>query len=116
MFDPSWPTKSNRERLPSRLESSIQRSVVTYARKHLILAIKIATHGPYGNVGYPDYIFCLSGKAPLFIEFKNPNGGDLSKVQRARIADMRSKGHFVEICASPEHGKYVIDRWRLHEK
>lgn len=98
-----------------RTEKSIQARVVSHARRHLILAIKIATHGPYGNVGYPDYIFCLYDRAPLFIEFKSPNGGDLSKVQRARIADMRGKRFLVEVCATVDHGKYIIDRWRLHD-
>jgi hypothetical protein len=99
--------------IPTRSESSIQKAVVHYARGHLILAIKISTQGAYGNVGYPDYIFCLKMKAPLFIEFKKP-GGVLEPHQRARINDMRSKGHKVEICMSVEHGKFIIDQWRAN--
>ena len=96
-----------------KLESAISAGVVRYARTHLILAIKISTQGSMGNVGYPDYIFCLSDRAPLFIEFKTATG-TLSPRQRSRINDMREKGHKVEVVQSVEHGKWIIDQWRTH--
>lgn len=103
---------------PPVLESSIQRTVVEYARTKGAVAIKLSVQGAMGVAGYPDYLFMKPredgkiGFKVLFIEFKQPSGG-LSPRQRERIKILKAKKYQVEVVASPEYGKLEIDRWLL---
>lgn len=84
------------------LESSIEKSVVKYARDNGWLVLKIQ-HAR----GWPDRVFFKDGKT-LFIEFKAPNG-KLSKMQTIMIGKLKDSGMDVFIVNDKALGKVVID-------
>jgi len=55
-----------------------------------------------GNRGWPDRLFLIPGGRPLFIEFKRPEDGELSKNQVVIIRRLRYYGYQVEICDTVE--------------
>lgn len=110
------------------LESSIQASVVKYARSKGLLAKKLSVQGPMGTSGWPDYQFftlircrgfngmprkfmdglTLAIPYSFFIEFKRP-GGKLTPLQegvRQQIVRLGFKYYLVD---STEQGKRIID-------
>jgi len=62
-----------------RDEYELEQRCCDYARSHGIAAVKLEKNG---NRGIPDYMFIQEGGKCLFIEFKKPTGGILSKEQK----------------------------------
>lgn len=113
-----------------RLEGSIQRSVVEYAKKRGLLAKKLSVQGPMGNIGWPDYMFL--GCKPVrhvqrgtneyeadtyytnlqsiifFIEFKAP-GKDLTPLQKEVRKKLVEYGFMYHTVDDSKKGKVIID-------
>lgn len=90
------------------LESSIQRSVVTYARDQGAIAIKLSTLGMAGTAGWPDYLFLFDMKAE-FMEFKRP-GGKLTLLQKQRYDQLTGQGFQPYVCDNAVLGKDYLNR------
>lgn len=89
---------------PNVLESSIERSVVTWARNHGIQATKLQG---IGNRSMPDRIFWVNGGKPILVEFKSPNG-KLTPLQRIAILKFTERGYEVHVISSREEGIAVL--------
>ncbi len=91
-----------------RTESSIERSVVEYARKHGVLSIKLTTQGPRGAAGWPDRLFLGKDMQIRWIEFKTADG-KVTPLQRQRHAQLAALGWSTAIVRTVEEGKAVLD-------
>jgi len=90
------------------LESSIQRSVIEYAKKRGCLTKKLSVQGSMGNTGWPDYMIMRAGRL-FFMEFKRP-GGKLTPLQE-QIRSLINKELFnYYVVDSTEQGKNIIDQ------
>ena len=100
--------------MPTRSESSIQRSVVQYAREKGLIAIKLTTAGSFGSVGWPDYMFVAWEGAVFMVEFKAP-GGQPTERQRKCHELLLQHGIQVSVVDEVARGKWLVDRWCQHE-
>jgi hypothetical protein len=80
-------------KMPSRKESSIEASVVLWARKNKILALKLQGQGVKG---FPDRVFLLPGGMIFFVEFKKL-GEKPTQLQEHTHALLRSLGFRVAV-------------------
>ena len=90
-----------------RGEASIQKSVITYARKKGCICIKLGGAGRFGSSGWPDYLILRDGLA-IFIEFKKP-GGRVTPLQAKKIEELCEAGFTATMCDEVESGKRIID-------
>jgi hypothetical protein len=90
------------------LESSIQASVVKYARQRGLLAKKLSVQGPMGTSGWPDYMFLGPGRLTFFHEYKRL-GGKLTPLQEAVCSQICALDHSVEVIDTTEKGRTSID-------
>jgi hypothetical protein len=95
-----------------RLESSIEKSVVDYARKHGVESIKLTTQGPRGAAGWPDRLFLGRDMQVRWIEFK-AEGGQLTELQKRRHVQLAKYGWTTAVVRSVEEGRAIIDNMRL---
>lgn len=95
-----------------RKESSIERAVVEYAKKHGILSIKMSTQGPMGSTGWPDRLFLGKDMQVRWVEFKR-EGGKLTMLQRRRHAQLAALGWSTAVVWTVEQGKDILDNMRL---
>ena len=87
-----------------RLEASIERAVVAYAKSRKVLAFKI---GNQGVRGIPDRMFLFQGRV-LFCEMKRP-GGKPSALQVLMIQTLRDAGFAAVVVDNVPLGKKLID-------
>lgn len=87
-------------------EALIQRKVVSYARDHGAIAIKLTTLGVRGVAGWPDYLFVYN-KRVVFMEFKRP-GGKLTDLQKYRQSQLADQGFFVTTVDSADSGCEIL--------
>ena len=95
--------------MPPRLEASIERAVVEYAKKRGVTAIKLSTQGALGTTGWPDRLFLGPENELAWVEFKTEKG-KLTPLQKKRHEELLLHGWFVVVVRSVAHGKEVIDR------
>ncbi len=88
----------------ARLESSIERAVVKYAKSKGVLVRKLNGEG---ERGWPDRMFLYQGKV-LFLEFKQP-GKKPTPLQEAKIAELCRHGFWADWADSVEEGRRLID-------
>ena len=86
-------------------ESTIERAVCDYARKHGVMAMKLA--GP-NQKGQPDRMFLFKGKV-IFIEFKAPRGKP-TPLQEKWLRDLRTQKFIAVVCEDAADGKWLIDQ------
>lgn len=90
------------------LESKIERDACkAILKKFGIEGIKFSTPG---HTGYPDRIFLCPGGLVVFIEFKHPVTGRVSKKQMFIITKLRKLGFRVEVCYSVEQAVEVFEK------
>ena len=100
--------------MPGRLESSIQRSVVKYAKeRHGLICIKLSTLGRFGTSGWPDFVMFgdVAHRAALtiFMEFK-AEGKKQTPLQKAKADELIKLGFDVYVIDDVDIGKAVLDR------
>ena len=86
-------------------EQDIQRKIIAWLRKYRCHATKYIA-GAYGTSGEPDVfasVKCFGDDPPiaLYIEVKTATGR-LSLIQKYKIAEMESQGHWVCVARSVE--------------
>ena len=86
-------------------EKSIQKKVVSYARKHGHIALKVNVGS---QKGWPDYLFIDKEGYHYWIEFKNV-GEKPSQFQVYRASLLMQRGVAVFLCDNYEQGKEIID-------
>jgi hypothetical protein len=96
-------------RSSTRSEASIQKAVVTYAKRHDMIAIKQSTAGRYGTSGWPDYLFITPAGLAFFIEFKR-EGLTLTPLQQQRMTELQGRIPAFMVDNVPL-GKSIIDRF-----
>lgn len=85
------------------LERDIQSSVVSYARRHDLIAHKFSSEA---RRNVPDYIFLFDGRI-LFIEFK-ATGMTPREGQAKEIEKLRGAGFNVEVVDDKDYGKQLL--------
>lgn len=75
-----------------REEFDLERRCCIEARKHGIVAVKLEKNA---HTGIPDYIFIRRGGKCLYVEFKKPGGGKISKSQEFYADFLGGSHHFV---------------------
>lgn len=86
------------------LESTIERSVVNWAKKKGIFVTKI---NGQGNRAMPDRCFWVPGGTPVLIEFKRP-GGKPTPLQTQTHFELRKRGYWVFVCDDAEQAKVLL--------
>ena len=89
-------------------EKAIEKYLTKRASEHGLLCLK------YSNpnmVGFPDRLIVLPGNAVVWVELKS-KGKKPTKVQQLRIADLRSRGHYVWVVDSREGVDELFTRYR----
>lgn len=86
------------------LESTIERSVVNWAKKKGVFVTKI---NGQGNRAMPDRCFWIAGGMPVLIEFKRP-GAKPTPLQEQTHYALRKAGYWVFVCDDAEKGKKLI--------
>lgn len=86
-----------------RLESSIERAVVEYAKKLGVLVHKT------GQDGWPDRLFLFKGRV-AWIEFKR-EGEEPRPLQKYVHKEMAQRGHTVYVVDDVTYGKALIDNF-----
>ena len=103
-----------RRAVPGRLESSIQRSVVKYAKeRHGVICIKLSSLGRFGTSGWPDYVM-FGGVGhrttlTIFMEFK-AEGKQQTPLQKAKADELIKLGFDVYVIDDVAIGRAVLDR------
>jgi hypothetical protein len=106
--------------MPGRLESSIRRAVLDYAKKKYGALTKKMETGRFASSGWPDDMILVgptkrsSDDAPwvprmFFIEFKRP-GNKLTPLQEAMMYEIEGRGFHYYTVFTVEGGKKVIDK------
>lgn len=85
-------------------ESSIEKAVCDYARKHGAMAMKLA--GP-NQKGQPDRMFLRNGKV-VFIEFKAPCKKPTA-LQERWLKQLREQGFAADWCDNVADGNYILE-------
>lgn len=88
----------------ARLESSIERAIVKYAKSKGVLVRKLNGEG---ERGWPDRMFLYAGRV-LFLELKQP-GKQPTKLQAAKIRELRANGFWADWTDGVEEGRRKID-------
>jgi hypothetical protein len=89
------------------LEKDIEKKFVDVltARGCIVLKMNLS-----GNNGWPDRQVWGPDGQVVWIEFKRP-GGELSKLQRYRISQLRQRNHDVQVFDDPEKATaYVVKK------
>jgi hypothetical protein len=93
---------------PPRLEKSIEKAVVDYAKKRGCLVRKM---NGMGARSWPDRMFITPTGRVFFIEFKRP-GGKLTEGQAAMLDDLRGRHVGASVEDDVVQGKQIVD-WNL---
>lgn len=80
-------------------EGKVKKAFVDAAKKHGLRYINLICTGDDGD---PDKIALPPGGVPAFIEFKRPDGGQLSVAQEYKVAVYRRLGYRVFIISHPD--------------
>lgn len=86
-------------------KNHVQNPVVRWAKEHGILAVRFT---PYGEIGWPDYIFCIPGGRTVWIEFKIP-GEPPELIQEYRHNQLRERGQYVYVVDNKELGIRILE-------
>jgi len=107
--------------MPGRLESSIRRAVLDYAKKKYNALTKKMETGRFASSGWPDDMILgkivkvqadediLWRSVIFFIEFKRP-GNKLTPLQEAMMREIEGRGFHYYTVFTVEGGKKVIDK------
>ena len=87
------------------LEKSIQKKVISYARSHDFIALKINVGS---QSGWPDYVLIDPDGWHVWIEFKKP-GEELRPLQVHRKTQLTERGIPVTVIDNEELGIEYID-------
>jgi len=90
-----------------RLEGSIQRAVIGWAKAHGIRCDKLSSGSHFQMSGLPDFILWIPGGKPLLIEFKSETG-KLSPLQTITHAQLHQLGYDVHVVNDVTQGKQLI--------
>ena len=84
-----------------RLERTLEKKCVTWARAQGFLVLKLT---PAGQRGYPDRVFVVEGGKVCFVEFKR-GCEKLTPIQKHRRSELRSLG--CEVFVARDFGTFV---------
>lgn len=88
-------------------ESSLEGSVVNWARKHSILAFKL---DPKHFAGAPDRAFLIPNSKPIFIEFKKFGGRHpVTKIQKHVHRQIKKAGYDIRVCNNKTDAIEILD-------
>lgn len=87
----------------SVLEKDIEGTVVSWAKKHNFLAIKVR----FQEAGYPDRLFISPQGHTIFIEFKRP-GEKPDPLQLYRIRTLQARNIPAYVCDSSVHAISIL--------
>ena len=94
-----------------RLEGSIQRAVIGWAKAHGIRCDKLSSGSRFQTSGLPDYVIWMPGGRPLLIEFKGESG-KTTTLQDATHSQLIKLGYDVHVINNVDEGKRLIkDRY-----
>jgi hypothetical protein len=91
----------------ARPEETIEKEFVKQCKRLGVMAHKFEING---TKGAPDRIIFLPAGITLFVEFKRPNGGNLSEHQIEFIDNLRKMQHMVIVADSWEYPLEIVKK------
>jgi len=86
-----------------KLERDVERLIVRETEKRSGVCLKV------GQQGWPDRLLLLPGGRSVWAELKRPDG-ELSLLQKARIAQLTALGHMACVIRSQEAAVSLFER------
>lgn len=106
---PWWDKDPRKGKVLPQLESSVENSVVAYAKKKGVLVRKM---NGLGFRGWPDRLFIFPSGAQVWVEFKAPGKlNNLSANQKEVINKLTEFKQDIYIIDDKYVGKATIDRY-----
>lgn len=93
-----------------RTESSEEKAVVAWAKRHELLAFKLMR-----LAGMPDRLFLARKGRLCFVEMKRSSGGKLSRLQAFTITKLREYGFDVFVCHGKDEAIRALHFWLYGE-